>query len=295
MNKVYSLDENIEYFSNFDNIWDTGSLVRLKQYLLSFEKLPSYKKLLNSMIKFGDMYRQLYISPRKSYYIKGYKEIMEEDNIYRAQKRAEVYMNRRKLIKVVDEAGEKRIVVTSSGKKIFYKAFPLAKLRKQKWDQLWTIVMYDFPEKARVERNLMRRNLTYFNFGSPQLSIFISPLPLQEPIQQLIEAEKFERYVWVTRAKSILGKSNREIARASWPVDILNDLYHRLYQIFPKIKKDRNLVVFWNTCFLALDSQDPYLPFELAPKPWWGRNCRDQFNKASRGNIFKSIFAKITF
>lgn len=294
MDNVVSLEQNIEHFSNIDNIWDTDSLVNLRQYLLSFEKLPSYKKLLRAMIKFDDMYRQLYVSPKKSFYAKGYKEIVEEENVYRAQRRAQVYMNRRKLIKTVDQKNEKRIVVTSSGEKIFYKDFPLAKLRKKKWDQLWTIVMYDFPEKIRGKRDDLRRKLTYYDFGSPQISIFISPLPLAEPIQQFIEAERYERYVWVTRARAVLGKSNQEIARAAWPIGLLNDLYKRLYGTFPKIKKDENLVVFWKTCFLALDNQDPYLPFELLPERWWGTECRKLFNKATGGNILRSIFAKIT-
>lgn len=281
------IQHGLHHFATLDE-WNLPSLQLLEKYLLTYEKLPSYKKLLYSMILFSDMYRPLDSTRRKKLAIPGLAEVEQAENAHRALKRAEIYMNKRKLIRAVDEKGRKSIVVTSSGEKNFYKQYPLAKLRQKKWDGIWRMVMYDFPEEKRALRNQLRRDLKKYGFGSPQISIYISPLQLATPIQQLIESKDYQKYVWVTRAETVLGKSNVEIARDSWPLAALNDLYTRLGQSYFRVLDNEELEIFWQSCFLAVDHQNPYLPKELLPEDWQEETCRKLFEKLS-GNTFLDV------
>lgn len=260
------------------------------KYLLAYESLPSYKKVLSTMIKFKDMYRPL--SKRPGYPTPFFD--IEGLNAERKLQRMQVFLNRRDLINTFDEVHGKRLVVTSRGHKIFYEDYPLAKLREKPWDGVWTVIMYDFPEKERVERRAIRRRLMRLGFGCPQISILISPLPIEEPIQKLLEGEGVAGQVWTLRAERILGMENREVARKAWPiVDEMNLLYGELLEALPKVKENKNLKEQWRTYFLAVNDADPYLPFELLPENWKGQKCEEEFVHLGRGGVFKILLRRL--
>ena len=261
-----------------------------EKYLLGYAALPSYKKVLSTMIKFERMYQPVFKRP-------GYPDLLghiKGTNEWRSYKRMQVFLNRRDLISTFDDVRGRRLVVTSRGHKIFYESYPLAKLREKPWDGVWTVVMYDFPEKERVERNALRRRLMQLGFGSPQISILVSPLSIEEPIQKLLEGEEVAEQVWTLRAERILGMENREVAQKAWPViSELNTLYTELLDVVPKVKKNRNLREEWRVYFLAVNAADPYLPFELLPKNWWGERCEQEFVKLGPVGFFRTLLRKL--
>ena len=260
------------------------------KYLWAYDTLPSHKKILSGMIKFKDMYRPLSKRPGYPTPFTDIKGINEERKLQRAQ----VFLNKRDLIQTQDDIYGKRLVVTSSGHKIFYKDYPLAKLREKPWDGVWTVVMYDFPEKERVARNAIRRRLMRLGFGCPQISILISPLPIEEPIQKLLEGEGVAEQVWTLRAERILGMENREVARKAWPiVEKINQLYEELLRVLPDIRKDKELLGEWKIYFLAVNNADPYLPLELLPRDWKGKVCEEKFVKLGPIGFFKNFLRKI--
>ena len=272
--------------------WDFKAVKRFNHYLANYETLPSYKKVLSTMIKFKEMYQPI---RKSSTYIDPFGSLASI-NEERKLKRIQIFMNKRDIIKTFDETRGKRFIVTSRGHKIFYKDYPLARLRKIKWNGLWTIVMYDFPEKLRILRNLIRRKLKSLGFGSPQLSVLISPLPINEGIHKLIEGERMSEFVWTLRAKKVLGMEDREVARKSWPLDEINRLYKDLLEILPKAKKAPNkpeLLESWKRYFLSLNHADPYLPFELLPKDWVGEACENEFVKLGWAGSFRLILKKL--
>lgn len=256
-------------------------------YLQEFETVPSYKKVLSTMIKFEKMYRPI-IKPW------GHADpfgALWGENERRKLKRAQVYMNRKDIISTIDKKQGKRLVVTSRGHKIFYKDYPLAKLRREPWDGVWTVIMYDFPENERNQRNWIRRRLMDLGFGSPQISILVSPLPIEEPTQQLLEGEGASGNVWTLRAERILGMENREVAQKAWPViDELNLLYQELIEAHPQIKNSQELKEQWHSYFLAINSADPYLPRELLPESWQGGKCEEMFRKTNLLGLLRSLF-----
>ena len=260
------------------------------KYLLAYNALPSHKKVLSSMIKFKDMYQPLSKRPGYPTPFIDLKGINAERRLQRAQ----ILLNKRDLIATHDDIRGKRLVITSRGHKIFYKDYPLAKLRENPWDGVWTVAMYDFPERERVARNAIRRRLMAFGFGSPQISILISPLPIEEPIQKLLEGEDVAEQVWTLRAERILGMENREVARKAWPIiDELNLLYGELLEGLPKVKKNKKLKEQWREYFLAVNSADPYLPFELLPENWKGKLCEEEFVKLGPVGFLKILLRKL--
>ena len=260
------------------------------KYLLAYGALPSHKKVLSTMIKFKDMYRP--ISKRPGYPTP-FVDI-EGMNAERKLQRAQVFLNKRDLIQTQDGTYGKRLVVTSRGHKIFYKDYPLAKLREKPWDGVWTVIMYDFPERERQDRRWIRQRLMNLGFGCPQISILISPLPIEEPIQKLLEGERAADQVWTLRAERILGMGNLEVARKAWPIiGELDQLYKELLRVLPNIKKDKELLEEWKTYFLAINEADPYLPLELLPEDWQGNICEEAFVKLGPMGFFRTLLRKL--
>lgn len=259
----------------------------LDRYLAQFETTPNYKKLLHSMIKFEDMYLPL----RKGRWQVDIFDQIGAINEHRQLKRAEIYMNKKDLITAAAGAEGRKLVVTSRGHKIFYEDYPLAKLRKDPWDGNWTIVSYDFPEKIRGKRDYFRKRIVKFGFGSPQQSLFVSPLPLETALQKFIEGGNLSEFVWVIRAERVLGMKNRDVARKSWNLKELNELYQTLLDSLPQTKKSKRALEKWQKYFLALNSADPYLPAELLPKGWLGAKCEKEFKKLNPVRFIKSLLS----
>ncbi|MCG2686021.1 hypothetical protein L6258_01465 [Candidatus Parcubacteria bacterium] len=266
--------------------WGIKTINLFEKYRHNHEQLSSYKKVLGTMIKFKEMYRPLY---------RGGKRVdltgrLEEINEYRRLRRAEIYLNKRDLINTFDTAKGRRIVVTSRGRKIFYKDCPLARLRKKKWNGIWTVVMYDFPEKIRGKRDFFRRKLVGLGFGRAQISILVSPLPLEEEIRKLVEGEGLEDFIWVARAKKIVGTSDQEIARKAWPLEEIDILYGKLLESLNKAKQSEHLMDQWRSYFLAVNTSDPYLPGELLPPDWRGWACEKEFLKTDFLALARALF-----
>lgn len=165
--------------------------------------------------------------------------LLKVKNEYRRGLRTRIYLHKKDLIKSVDGKGGRKLVLTSRAHKIFYQEYPLAQLRTKKWDGFWTIINYDFPNLQKNDRNYFRRKLKSLGFGSPQESVFVSPLPLSEALNQLVEGERFEKFAWVVRAQRILGLSHKEVAQKSWNLEALNGLYEKLLTVLPKVKKNK--------------------------------------------------------
>jgi len=245
-----------------------------ESYLAVYEELPNYKKLLRNLIKFNQMYQPI---PRGSRQADPWGQLAGI-NEERRLRRAQIYLNEKDLIQTFDEKLGRRLVVTSRGHQIFYKDYPLAKLRQQKWDGLWTVVMYDFPEKERLRRQMIRRRLIALGFGCPQISLLVSPLPVEEPVHQLLQGERVTEKVWILRAERVLGMENWQVVQRSWPqLEELQVLYEELVEVLPQAKEEASLKEEWVRYFMAVNNADPYLPAELLPRDWSGVECERAF------------------
>lgn len=273
--------------------WDLRTTRSFRKHLAEYQSIPNYKKALYTMIRFEDMYKPIN---------KGYRYVdtfgtLAATNEHRRMMRCQVYMNRRNIISTYDKNSGRRLVVTSKGHKIYYKDYPLAKIKEAGWEGTWTIVMYDIPISLNSSRDLLRSKLKSLGFGSPQHSVYINPLPLEEAIQKLIESDSvYLKYVWVLRARSVMGMDNKEIAQKSWPLDEINRLYKKLIGVLPqsKVVKNKNeLIEQWRQLFLAVNAADPYLPSELLPEDWQGDICEKRFVELGGKGFLAALFERI--
>lgn len=268
--------------------WDVKTISKLRGLVASFEATPSSKALISSMIEFSQMYKPV----SKSIFSTNFWTDFEGINEYRRAQRAKAYLYKKDLLKTVDGANGKKLVLTTRAHKIFYQQYPLAELRKQKWNGTWTVVMYDLPLNLKTERDYLRRKLRHLGFGCLQKSIMITPLSLEKAVQELVEGERLETYAVVLTAHRILGLTDREMAAAAWNLEELCDLYNKLLEVLPKIKRvgTKNLLEQWRTYFLAVNFEDPYLPFELLPLDWPGEKCKKEFTKLGLPGLLRTVF-----
>lgn len=268
--------------------WDVKTINEFDNLLISLEATPSSKILLSQMIKYSEMYRPAKAHPLSFDYL----GIVKGVNEYREERRSQIYLLEKDLLKVNDRGSGKKLLVTSRGKKIFYGEYPLAKLRSQKWDGHWVIVTYDFPEVRRKQRNYFREKLVDLGFGMPQESLLVCPLPLETAVEDLVEGEKLSDCVWVLKAERVLGLENRDVAKRAWNLGKINGLYEKLLEVWPRVKvsKSKGLKQEWERLYLAVDLADPYLPLELLPEDWLGEKCRKQFYGSGFLNSLRNIF-----
>lgn len=270
------------------SLWDVKTIHNFQNCLASLRSTPSSKALIASMIEFSQMYQDV----KKNIFSTNYWTDFDGLNEHRRAQRAKIQMHKKDLLETVDGVNGKTLILTTRAHKIFYEQYPLAKLRKQKWNGTWTVVMYDLPLNLKTERDYLRRKLKRLGFGCVQKSILVSPLPLEDAVQELIEGERLEAYTVVLTAHRVLGLSDRQIATAAWNLKLISDLYNKLLEILPRVKRSakKTLLEEWRAYFLAVNFADPYLPVELLPADWPGEKCKKEFAKLGLGGLLKSIF-----
>lgn len=268
--------------------WDVKTILDFDLLLAELNSTPSSKVLFSTMIKYDEMYKPIKPGPFHVDYLGKISGLNE----YREAQRARIYLYEKDLIKVTSENGEKRLALTTRGHKIFYESYPLARLRNEKWDGNWVVVTYDLPQRLKPSRDYFRKKLKKLGFGSPQESLLVTPLPIERAVEELIDGEKLGDYVWVIKAKRVLGLENSEIASKAWNLAKLNGLYEKLLDILSRVKekKDKIIKEEWRRLFLAVDLEDPYLPNELLSEDWLGEKCRRQFYALSFKSLISSLF-----
>ncbi|OJI08076.1 hypothetical protein BK005_01420 [bacterium CG10_37_50] len=103
--------------------------------------------------------------------------------------RQEYYINRKtkelitqKLIKI-DPSGH--LELTKDGEKRLAKIQQVNKYQNYVWDKKWRMVIFDIPEKQKLKRDLLRRELIETGFKKLQHSVWVSPYPQEEFIELL--------------------------------------------------------------------------------------------------------------
>lgn len=262
-----------------------------EKLLAEYQQVPVSKKLLYSMVRFENMCRRPGASLTFLAAIPGFGDPYGVVETARAR-RAEIYNTSKDLVKTVDAKEGKVLILTSKGHKVFFEKYPLARLRQKPWDGNWTLVSYDVPSnrEANYLRDRLRRCLRNFGFGQLHQSMMVSPLPLEEPVQEFIEGERLREFVVVMVSRRLLGFSDQEIARRAYNLEKLQSLYEELEEKFEKAREKKSDLKRWTTYYLAVDNADPQLPDELLPDGWSGKEVRRKFN--SSFSLFERIFSR---
>ncbi len=88
------------------------------------------------------------------------------------------------------------LILTNKGKvRALTYHFQDMKIKKEKWDGKWRIVIFDIPEKLRNGRDTLRQKLKNLGFYELQKSVFIFPYKCEDEIEFIIEFFNLRKYV----------------------------------------------------------------------------------------------------
>lgn len=202
-------------------------------------------------------------------------------------KKESVYNAVQKLLKTgclerIVKNGAPYLRITGKGVEAWQRDFPLLKLRQNQWNKKWCLVIFDFPEKNKHQRESLREKLYQLGFGKLQRSVYISPYDLAEDIAEFLDDQKILGYAFVLTAPHCLMGSAKELANNVWGLEKINKEYIALLKeskktgkikIAPERKKALGKIYF---DLVELMEKDPLLPYELLPDDWSGEKVRKQ-------------------
>lgn len=95
------------------------------------------------------------------------------------------------------------LYLTNKGKqKAYFIKWKLKKTNIKSWDGKWRIISFDIPERYKRLRERLRQKLMMLNFVRLHDSVWITPLPIENEINELLkilEIKYFVRYMVVEK------------------------------------------------------------------------------------------------
>ena len=186
--------------------------------------------------------------------------------------------------------GEPFLQITGVGKNKLVRNFPLFKWQRRSWDGYWRLVVFDIKETDRRVRQQFRRKLLDLGFGCLQKSVYISPYDMAEDMQEFIKLHNLKKQVFVSVGKQLLAEDLTAMVSKVWRLDKLNHDYEKLYDKWQESGASISRADFRKLMdkYLEILSQDPLLPEELLPKPWYGFKLSQVFKK-ERKNLYVQL------
>lgn len=166
------------------------------------------------------------------------------------------------------------------------------KLKPNKWDGKWRMLIYSIPEEKRQIRDELRRELVWSGFGSIANSVWISPNDLTKQVYNLIEKYEITPYVHYFITNYDGPHEYEKIIRDCWNIEEINEKYAQFIQTYQQKLADvqrkiqagklsnaecfveRTELVHEYRKFLFID---PGLPEELLPNQWLGIEAQSLF------------------
>ncbi len=109
-----------------------------------------------------------------------------------------------KLISIKEEGSQMRMELLDKGKrKVLLYDIENLKLKKDKWDGVWRIVIFDIPEKKRVARDFLRAKLRELGFYKLQKSVLITPWDCKDIVDFVKHFYDVGDYVSLIKAQSL--------------------------------------------------------------------------------------------
>lgn len=179
------------------------------------------------------------------------------------------------------EGGKPVFRLTSQGRIKIARDIPIANLARQKWDGLFRAAAFDVPEEKRNTRDLIREHLKSLGFGMLQESLWITPYPLTEALEEFIKFHRLDDYVLIMESRHISAESARDFAFRVWKLDKVIethlDFLERWEEKIRKYSNLKHLAGEWRQEYFDLLANDPLLPQELLSEPWIGEKTKKLF------------------
>lgn len=123
-----------------------------------------------------------------------------------------------------------------------------------------------------------------WGFGQFQLSLWITPHPLGEVIDEFIQSNKLESYAFRFSTRKLKLTKGNLIAEKTWDLTKLQVKMKKFINKWFVINKDAehksNHMKFLESDYSTILEADPYLPFELLPTDWLAEEARTVYMDA---------------
>ncbi len=131
--------------------------------------------------------------------IKMWKNVNKKD-LGRIIKRLE----RQEMISITKHENETTILITEKGKKrLLEYDFENIRLKEEKRDGRWRLIIFDIPEKKKSARDIFRKKLLQMNMKRLQDSVFVSAYPCKKEIDFLSHYLEISDYITLVSLNKI--------------------------------------------------------------------------------------------
>jgi len=189
-----------------------------------------------------------------------------------------------------EKNGEVYLKLVSKAGSFFNEKISLKELAKKEWDGLWRLVIFDIKEVDRVVRNKLREKLKKLGFAMWQESVYISPHPLVDEVNEYLKTNHLFPKVICLEARTVGVKNSQGFAWIVFNLKKLKEKYllvNSSLKVFTddfkkkKIKKkdfiEKIKELFQE--YQELVMEDPFLPKGLEQSDWPREKIRKNFLK----------------
>lgn len=178
--------------------------------------------------------------------------------------------------------------ITTQGTERLEKTYPLMRLRKQKWDGKWRIVVFDIPENKRKVRDKLRWELEDWGLGMLQRSTWITPYSLGKTLKEVLSSQGLSEYIVVFEGANLFDEDETKLATKVWQLGKVNRKYEKWLDKVEKGKISQKLI----DEYLEILEIDPFLPHDLLPVWWAGDEAYEVFWNLIK-NLSKTAAKKV--
>lgn len=165
-------------------------------------------------------------------------------------------------------------------------------LPENAWDGKWRMLSYTVPERARIGRDRLRKDLALLGFAPLSSSLFISPRDSLEAAREAAEAHAMTEYIDLFVAESRGPHGDRHIVERCWDLETIAGEYRQFIGSYERRLEElranhlEDAQAFVEREWLVHDFRkfvyrDPGLPASLLAEDWPARRA---------GLIFREVY-----
>ena len=194
-------------------------------------------------------------------------------------------LEQQKWVTRTGQGAEAVFAITATGRQVCAEIDPAPRWDLP-WDKRWRLVTFDVPESRRADRITLWRELHNRNLGLLQRSVWISPHDIEPLLRDVIQANGIPECFAGFECSRLFLCSNREIVQTAWDFEAIvrvQESYRKAINSFQgRIQDATNLNALARVAreerlaYTAAMSDDPFLPKELWPEGYRGRELRER-------------------